>query len=227
MVVLRVLVRLAISVEAAQMHAEYAVVAQFSRKVGEGDPYGDGLADVGSIKVGEGEVPAVAGSHVDRRQDRRLGGVARTDQGDEAPPCRDFPGEFPDATEVADLESPDLHGQSTPPSHFSKCLDGLRLSSITARNPHDGCASREAIHTPPPGQIPSACSGRIRHTLSVSATVVPGGEERPDGRKVSEETVRLRVGTRALRNLLDTLPIDYNLDVAPDRFLAGLAFMFA
>ncbi len=61
----------------------------------------------------------------------------------------------------------------------------------------------------------------------MSATVVPGGEERPDGRKVSEETVRLRVGTRALRNLLDTLPIDYNLDVAPDRFLAGLAFMFA
>jgi len=61
----------------------------------------------------------------------------------------------------------------------------------------------------------------------VPETVVPGGEERPDGREVSEETVRLRVATRALRNHLDTLPIDYDLDVAPDFFLAGLAFMFA
>ena len=33
--------------------------------------------------------------------------------------------------------------------------------------------------------------------------------------------------TRALRIHLDTLPVDYRLDVTPDRFLAGLAFMSA
>lgn len=37
----------------------------------------------------------------------------------------------------------------------------------------------------------------------------------------------LRKATRALRLHLDELPIDYDLDVSGDRFLAGLAFMFA
>jgi hypothetical protein len=50
---------------------------------------------------------------------------------------------------------------------------------------------------------------------------------RPDGRAPTPETRKLRVGTQALRYHLDTLPIDYDLDVSGDRFLAGLAFMFA
>lgn len=54
-----------------------------------------------------------------------------------------------------------------------------------------------------------------------------GDEIRPDGRAVSAETARLRRATRALRYHLDELPIDYRLDVPGDRFLAGLAFMFA
>lgn len=52
-------------------------------------------------------------------------------------------------------------------------------------------------------------------------------DERPDGRKVTAETLMLRKATRALRLHLDELPIDYDLDVSGDRFLAGLAFMFA
>lgn len=54
-----------------------------------------------------------------------------------------------------------------------------------------------------------------------------GSEARPDGRSATEETRRLRVATRALRNHLDDLPIDYDLDVSGDRFLAGLAVMSA
>jgi len=54
-----------------------------------------------------------------------------------------------------------------------------------------------------------------------------GTEARPDGRMPSQETLKLRMATRALRVHLDTLPVDYRLDVTPDRFLAGLAFMSA
>ena len=54
-----------------------------------------------------------------------------------------------------------------------------------------------------------------------------GDEMRPDGRAPTPETRKLRVTTRALRYHLDTLPIEYDLDVSSDRFLAGLAFMFA
>lgn len=54
-----------------------------------------------------------------------------------------------------------------------------------------------------------------------------GDEMRPDDRTPTPETRKLRVATRALRHHLDTLPIDYDLDVSGDRFLAGLAFMFA
>jgi len=43
----------------------------------------------------------------------------------------------------------------------------------------------------------------------------------------TSETGKLRMATRALRLHLDTLPIDYRLDVSGDRFLAGWAFMFA
>jgi hypothetical protein len=52
-------------------------------------------------------------------------------------------------------------------------------------------------------------------------------QQRPDGRKASQETLRLRRATRALRNHLDQLPVEYKLTVPGDRFLAGLAFMFA
>lgn len=52
-------------------------------------------------------------------------------------------------------------------------------------------------------------------------------EERPDGRTATPQTLRLRQATRALRLHLDKLPIDYDLDVPGDRFLAGLVFMFA
>lgn len=52
-------------------------------------------------------------------------------------------------------------------------------------------------------------------------------EQRPDGRAATSETLRLRGATRALRLHLDDLPIDHDLDVPGDRFLAGLAFMFA
>jgi hypothetical protein len=57
--------------------------------------------------------------------------------------------------------------------------------------------------------------------------VSSGYEERPDGRTATPETLRLRKATRGLRLHLDELPIDYDLDVSGDRFLAGLAFMFA
>jgi predicted ArsR family transcriptional regulator len=43
---------------------------------------------------------------------------------------------------------------------------------------------------------------------------------RPDGRAPTPETRKLRVTTRALRYHLDTLPIEYDLDVSSDRFLA-------
>lgn len=54
-----------------------------------------------------------------------------------------------------------------------------------------------------------------------------GSERRPDGRAATAATTRLRVANRALRNHLDALPVDYDLAVSGDRFLAGLAFMFA
>jgi hypothetical protein len=62
----------------------------------------------------------------------------------------------------------------------------------------------------------------------VTAGVAGHGDEvRPDGRAVSAETARLRLATRTLRYHLDELPIDYRLDMPGDRYLAGLAFMFA
>ena len=45
--------------------------------------------------------------------------------------------------------------------------------------------------------------------------------------QTTPETAALRVATRALREHLDELPVDYNLNVPGDRFLTGLAFMFA
>lgn len=54
-----------------------------------------------------------------------------------------------------------------------------------------------------------------------------GDDTRPDGRTSTPETLRLRAATRALRLHLDELPIDYDQRVPPDKFLAGLAFMFA
>jgi hypothetical protein len=54
-----------------------------------------------------------------------------------------------------------------------------------------------------------------------------GADERPDRRTATLESLRLREATRALRLHLDELPIDYDLDVPGDRYLAGLAFMFA
>lgn len=54
-----------------------------------------------------------------------------------------------------------------------------------------------------------------------------GDEIRPDRRTISPETAKLRLATRALRYHLDELPVDYRLDVPGDRYLAGLAFMFA
>lgn len=52
-------------------------------------------------------------------------------------------------------------------------------------------------------------------------------DERPDGRQILRETGQLRRATRALRQHLEGLPIDYDLEVSGDRFLSGLAFMFA
>jgi len=54
-----------------------------------------------------------------------------------------------------------------------------------------------------------------------------GDDTRPDGRVSSPETLRLRAATRALRLHIIELPVDYSEAVAPDRFLAGMAFMFA
>ncbi|GGB31673.1 hypothetical protein GCM10011492_22900 [Flexivirga endophytica] len=54
-----------------------------------------------------------------------------------------------------------------------------------------------------------------------------GDKTRPDGRVSSAETLELRKATRALRLHLDELPIDYDEQVPPDRFLTGLAFMLA
>lgn len=54
-----------------------------------------------------------------------------------------------------------------------------------------------------------------------------GDQDRPDGRTATPETLRLRKATRALRLHLGELPIDYDLGVSGDRFLAGLTFMFA
>jgi hypothetical protein len=54
-----------------------------------------------------------------------------------------------------------------------------------------------------------------------------GAETRPDGRASTQETQALRRATRTLRYHLDTLPIDLPRDVPGDRFLSGLAFMFA
>jgi NAD(P)-dependent dehydrogenase (short-subunit alcohol dehydrogenase family) len=50
---------------------------------------------------------------------------------------------------------------------------------------------------------------------------------RPDGRAETVELLALRKATRQLRLHLDTLPIEYNLAVTADEFLAGKAFMLA
>lgn len=54
-----------------------------------------------------------------------------------------------------------------------------------------------------------------------------GDDTRPDGRTSTPETLKLRAATRSFRLHLDELPVDYDQQVAPARFLAGLAFMFA
>ncbi len=61
----------------------------------------------------------------------------------------------------------------------------------------------------------------------MSPVASSGDDNRPDGRTTTSETEALRVATRALREHLDELPVDYNLNMPGDRFLAGLAFMFA
>jgi hypothetical protein len=43
----------------------------------------------------------------------------------------------------------------------------------------------------------------------------------------SPEIIKLRAMTRALRLHLDDLPIDYNIGLGPDQFLAGISFNFA
>lgn len=63
--------------------------------------------------------------------------------------------------------------------------------------------------------------------MAADVTTGHGDEVRPDGRVIGTEIARLRLATRALRYHLDELPIDYRLDVPADRYLAGLAFMFA
>ena len=63
--------------------------------------------------------------------------------------------------------------------------------------------------------------------MTANVTTGHGDEIRPDGRAISSKTARLRLATRALRYHLDELPIDYRLDVPGDRYLVGLAFMFA
>ncbi|GLX03309.1 hypothetical protein [Microbispora sp. NBRC 16548] len=50
---------------------------------------------------------------------------------------------------------------------------------------------------------------------------------RPDGRRSSRETLRLRAATRALRLHLDELPVVFHYDGAGDQFLAEAAFPFA
>jgi hypothetical protein len=52
-------------------------------------------------------------------------------------------------------------------------------------------------------------------------------EDRPDGRTATAELIKLRHATRALRNHLDDLPVDYDQGLSGDRFLAGMSFMFA
>lgn len=52
-------------------------------------------------------------------------------------------------------------------------------------------------------------------------------ETRPDGRTPTDEILRLRFATRALRLHLDLLPVDYDEAVPPDSFLAGIAFALA
>ena len=52
-------------------------------------------------------------------------------------------------------------------------------------------------------------------------------DDRPDGRIASSELIQLRASTRALRNHLDQLPIDYAHDLTGDRVLAGMSFNFA
>ena len=52
-------------------------------------------------------------------------------------------------------------------------------------------------------------------------------QQQPDRPAVTLETRQLRAATRALRLHLDKLPIDLQLDVTGDRFLAGIAFMGA
>lgn len=54
-----------------------------------------------------------------------------------------------------------------------------------------------------------------------------GDDTRPDGRISTRETLKLRAATRVFRLHLDELPVDYDEQVSPDRFLTGLAFMFA
>lgn len=51
--------------------------------------------------------------------------------------------------------------------------------------------------------------------------------DRPDGREATPGLLRLRSATRALRNHLDDLPVDYNQDLTGDRFLAGMGFMYS
>ena len=63
--------------------------------------------------------------------------------------------------------------------------------------------------------------------MTADAATGRGDETRPDGRAIGAEIARLRLATRALRYHLDELPVDYRLNVPGDRYLAGLAFMFA
>lgn len=51
--------------------------------------------------------------------------------------------------------------------------------------------------------------------------------DRPDGRQASPGLLKLRASTRALRNHLDDLPVDFNENLTGDRFLAGMGFMYS
>ena len=116
--------------------------------------------------------------------------------------------------------------------HADDANDGyqmwLRLVTTTAPQPGDA-ASRLSVGSQRDRMTMTSTTVADRGSQSRrgSARVSTGDEMRPDCRTPTPETSKLRVATRTLRLHLDTLPIDYDLRVSGDRFLAGLAFVFA
>lgn len=162
MVVFGIVEPVAVAIDPGQVQTELVKSEQIGRQLSDCDPDDDRVVNVAVMEVGvaERDVPSVRKSALDRSQDGRLRSVARTDEHEERLIDRETPRHLLDATEVADVDAPDLHVAYL-------CVLGLAFDHTrrTRGANHRGDITRISIATPTalPCTYPTLC---LRHAGS-------------------------------------------------------------